>query len=89
MFQIVIGIVAYLSTRTCVTKLSIITSNCQTFNVHIVEYLQCNIMVDTKETIIQKFNMELGNDLEGLNKIYEFHQSLNAQKNEIEKSVCI
>lgn len=46
-------------------------------------------MVDTKETIIQKFNMELGNDLEGLNKIYEFHQSLNGQKNEIEKSVCI
>lgn len=46
-------------------------------------------MVDVKETIIQKFNMELGNDLKGLNKIYEFHQSLNAQKNEIEKSVCI
>lgn len=46
-------------------------------------------MVDTKETIMQKFNMELGNDLEGLNKIYEFHQSLNAQKNEIEKSLSM
>ncbi|CAK9833013.1 RAD50-interacting protein 1 [Anthophora retusa] len=46
-------------------------------------------MIDTKEKIIQKFNTELGTDLTGLNKIYEFHQYLNAQKNEIEKSLSM
>ena len=46
-------------------------------------------MIDAKKAIIQKFNTELGSDLKGLNKIYEFHQSLNAQKNKIEESVCI
>lgn len=52
-------------------------------------YDKYNIMIDIKETIIHKFNTELGNDLKGLNKIYEFHQYLNTQKNEIQKSVCI
>ncbi|XP_061942142.1 RAD50-interacting protein 1 isoform X1 [Apis cerana] len=46
-------------------------------------------MIDTKETIIHKFNTELGNDLRGLNKIYEFHQYLNTQKNEIQKSLSM
>lgn len=45
------------------------------------------MMIDTKEKIIQKFNAELGSDLKGLNKIYEFHRSLATQKNEIKKSV--
>ncbi|KOX69007.1 RAD50-interacting protein 1 [Melipona quadrifasciata] len=46
-------------------------------------------MIDTKKTIIQKFNTELGSDLKGLNKIYEFHQSLNAQKSKIEESLSM
>lgn len=46
-------------------------------------------MTGTKEKILQKFNAELGSDLERPNKIYEFHQRLIAQKNEIEKSVRI
>ncbi|KZC07326.1 PREDICTED: RAD50-interacting protein 1 [Dufourea novaeangliae] len=46
-------------------------------------------MIDTKRKIIQKFNKELGSSLKGLEKIYEFHQDLNAQKNEIEKSLSM
>ncbi|OAD55603.1 RAD50-interacting protein 1 [Eufriesea mexicana] len=46
-------------------------------------------MIDTKETIIKKFNTELGSDINGLNKIYELHQCLNAQKDEIEKSLSM
>lgn len=44
-------------------------------------------MTDTKQKIILEFNAELGSDLKGLEKIYEFHQCLNIRKNEIEKSV--
>ncbi|XP_053982262.1 RAD50-interacting protein 1 [Hylaeus volcanicus] len=46
-------------------------------------------MSDMKQKIIQKFNVELGSDLKGLEKIYEFHQRLNLQKNEIEKSLSM
>ncbi|KOC70466.1 RAD50-interacting protein 1 [Habropoda laboriosa] len=46
-------------------------------------------MIDTRDKIIHKFNTELGTDLTGLNKIYEFHQYLNTQKNEIEKSLSM
>ncbi|XP_029041008.1 RAD50-interacting protein 1 isoform X3 [Osmia bicornis bicornis] len=46
-------------------------------------------MAGTKEKILQKFNAELGSDLDRPNKIYEFHQRLIAQKNEIEKSLSM
>ena len=46
-------------------------------------------MIDTKKKIIQKFNAELGSDLKGLEKIYDFHQCLTVQKNEIEKSLSM
>ncbi|XP_034181746.1 RAD50 interactor 1 isoform X1 [Osmia lignaria lignaria] len=46
-------------------------------------------MAGTKEKILQKFNAELGSDLKRPNKIYEFHQRLIAQKNEIEKSLSM
>ncbi|XP_043262177.1 RAD50-interacting protein 1 [Colletes gigas] len=46
-------------------------------------------MSDTRQKIIKKFNAELGSDLKGLKKIYEFHQYLNVQKNEIEKSLSM
>ncbi|XP_012148254.1 RAD50 interactor 1 isoform X2 [Megachile rotundata] len=46
-------------------------------------------MTDTKQKILEKFNAELGSDLERQNKIYEFHQRLIAQKNEIEKSLSM
>ncbi|XP_076644100.1 RAD50 interactor 1 [Halictus rubicundus] len=46
-------------------------------------------MIDAKKKIIQTFNTELGSDLEGFEKIYEFHQSLNVQKNELEKSLSM
>ncbi|XP_076671394.1 RAD50 interactor 1 isoform X2 [Andrena cerasifolii] len=46
-------------------------------------------MIDTKKKIIQKFNAELGSDLKGLEKIYDFHQCLTIQKNEIEKSLSM
>lgn len=44
-------------------------------------------MIDVRKKIIQKFNAELGSDLKGFEKIYEFHQGLNLQKDRIEKSV--
>lgn len=46
-------------------------------------------MTDTKQKILEKFNTELGSDLKRQNKIYEFHQRLIAQKNEIEKSLSM
>ncbi|CAL7948671.1 unnamed protein product [Xylocopa violacea] len=46
-------------------------------------------MIDMKETVLQKFNAELGTDIKGLNRIYEFQQCLNKQKNEIEKSLSM
>ncbi|XP_031841131.1 RAD50 interactor 1 isoform X2 [Nomia melanderi] len=46
-------------------------------------------MIDVKKKIIQKFNAELGSDLKGFEKIYEFHQGLNLQKDEIEKSLSM
>lgn len=46
-------------------------------------------MEDTRRRIIDKFNTELGADLKGLDKIHEFHQTLNAHKNEIEKSLSM
>ncbi|XP_076179818.1 RAD50 interactor 1 [Ptiloglossa arizonensis] len=46
-------------------------------------------MTDTKQKIILEFNAELGSDLKGLEKIYEFHQCLNIRKNEIEKSLSM
>lgn len=43
--------------------------------------------MDIKHQIIQKFNERLKSDLKNLDKIYEFHEQLETEKDEIEKSV--
>lgn len=45
--------------------------------------------MDIRQKIIQKFNAELGSDLKNLEKIYDFHKRLSAEKDEVEKSVSI
>ncbi|KAG7210875.1 hypothetical protein KM043_012357 [Ampulex compressa] len=45
--------------------------------------------MDIKEKVIKKFNSELGSDLKALGKIYEFHERLSADKDEIEKSLSM
>lgn len=43
--------------------------------------------MDIKQKIIQRFNAQLGSDIKNLRGIYDFHENLKAEKNEIEKSV--
>jgi len=43
--------------------------------------------MDIKQKIIQKFNAQLGSNLKNLEEIYDFHEYLKAEKDEIEKSV--
>lgn len=43
--------------------------------------------MDIKQKVIQRFNIQLGSNLKNLEGIYEFHECLQAEKNEIEKSV--
>lgn len=45
--------------------------------------------MDIKHQIIQKFNEHLKSDLKNLEGIYEFHEQLKTEKDEIEKSVSI
>lgn len=45
--------------------------------------------MDIKQKIIQKFNAQFGSNLKNLEEIYNFHQHLQLEKDEIEKSVCI
>lgn len=45
--------------------------------------------MDIKQKIIQRFNEEMGSSLKGLDNIKHFHECLQAEKNEIEKSVCL
>lgn len=43
--------------------------------------------MDIKQKIIQRFNAQLGSDIKNLQGIYDFHENLKAEKDEIEKSV--
>lgn len=43
--------------------------------------------MDMKQKIIQRFNSQLGSDIKNLQRIYDFHGNLKAEKDEIEKSV--
>lgn len=45
--------------------------------------------MDIKQKIIQKFNAQLGSNLRNLEEIYDFHEYLKAEKDEIEKSVSL
>jgi len=43
--------------------------------------------MDIKQKIIQKFNAQLRSDLKNLEGIYDFHDHLKVEKDDIEKSV--
>jgi hypothetical protein len=43
--------------------------------------------MDIKQKIIQKFNAQLRSDLKNLEGIYDFHEYLKVEKDDIEKSV--
>jgi len=43
--------------------------------------------MDIKQKIIQKFNAQLRSDLKNLEGIYDFHEHLKVEKDDIEKSV--
>ncbi|XP_070151496.1 RAD50-interacting protein 1 [Polyergus mexicanus] len=45
--------------------------------------------MDIKQKIIQKFNVQLGSSLKNLEKIYDFHEYLKTEKDEIEKSLSM
>lgn len=45
--------------------------------------------MDIKQKIIQKFNSQLGSNLKNLEEIYDFHEYLKAEKDEIEKSLSM
>lgn len=45
--------------------------------------------MDIKQKIIQRFNAQLGSDLKNLQGIYDFHERLVAEKDEIEKSLSM
>lgn len=45
--------------------------------------------MDIKQKVIQKFNAQLGSNLKNLEKIYDFHEYLKTEKDEIEKSVSL
>ncbi|XP_050459945.1 RAD50-interacting protein 1 [Cataglyphis hispanica] len=45
--------------------------------------------MDIKQKVIQKFNAQLGSNLKNLEKIYDFHEYLKTEKDEIEKSLSM
>ncbi|CAL1686469.1 unnamed protein product [Lasius platythorax] len=45
--------------------------------------------MDIKQKIIQKFNAQLGSSLKNLEEIYDFHEYLKTEKDEIEKSLSM
>lgn len=45
--------------------------------------------MDIKQKIIQKFNAQLGSNLKNFEEIYDFHECLKAEKDEIEKSLSM
>ncbi|KAM0737544.1 RAD50-interacting protein 1 [Formica fusca] len=45
--------------------------------------------MDIKQKIIQKFNVQLGSSLQNLEKIYDFHEYLKTEKDDIEKSLSM
>ncbi|XP_072749487.1 RAD50-interacting protein 1 [Anoplolepis gracilipes] len=45
--------------------------------------------MDVKQKIIQKFNAQLGSNLKNFEEIYDFHEYLKTEKDEIEKSLSM
>lgn len=45
--------------------------------------------MDIKQKIIEKFNAQLGSNLKNLEEIYDFHEYLKTEKDEIEKSLSM